>query len=629
MKVNIRNSILKISLLTLVALVLTAFVPMFSSPKNVSASATDVLVQSYYEENNNNNGGVYSFGGNGGTVSVDNASYSAQVIADTTSSSTLYIKTSDSYTLEGVYSEYASGMFGGTSFDFTEQDDHYTVDLSNAVLYTNNLYVKFTLKRVNIIIESNEYFSFTGSGKYIVGSPISINAQPNGASAIFSRWVSVVGDTETTFSTNKTDSFTASQDLRLKVVPKYLLNIVPNDNGQINVLKDGVLTTETYFEPKTDLIVEAVANNGYKFVDFKDAYAGNPSSFRIRVSGPVTIEGIFESKGANITISSTNIDHSSLEGSTNTENIEYYVGDTVRLNVTVGERYKFTGWLTNASGQIDLNSESLTYTVTAQDVERGNIYFTASIIKEYAYASLVVYGGGVVSTNGVSSTTGFTQNKLLNTSYKMEFLPNNMYELSELKYTNLETRETKYLLPLQDGKYEFDVTEDFEISATFTQILWSQHYTMPSGSGTKDDPYMITTPEEFAFIAYAVNNSIWQSDTKKVDYHKAYYMLTKNLDFTGKYWEKVSTRFIGTLDVNFRTIENVTLQDETKTTNYKDLFAGKVNIKREIGTVWTIAGISISAILTITIILILIYMSKSKTKIKKVVILPPDLNEKN
>ena len=87
-----------------------------------------------------------------------------------------------------------------------------------------------------------------------------------------------------------------------------------------------------------------------------------------------------------------------------------------------------------------------------------------------------------------------------------------------------------------------------------------------SGSGTAEDPYLITTAEELAFLAKMINTS--------TGYNNKYYKLTRNLDLGGYNWTPIGTyttetsssesgnrAFKGTFDGAGYTISNLTIND--------------------------------------------------------------------
>lgn len=566
----------------------------------------------------------------GGGLGLDGVNFTKEILIDDIQQ-IVYIKLETGYELGGIYSTYVNGVFGGKEFSASfATNGLYELDLSSAQLESENLYVKLNLKRIHISFEPNENFSLIGAGTYVYGSSVTVRATARTSTALFSKWTSVQSGSENVVSTSQTYIFTATSDVRLKVVPKYYVDIVQSDFGDINILHNGFETSERYFEPNVEIKIEAIAHKGYKFVNFEGEFADSGESFKVTITKSIVLQPIFESKSTKITISASDDKHSSLEGSTTTENINFFIGDEIILKVEPSLLFKFTDWTTNASGSFDVSKKEQKYIITADDVEKENITFVANIIKEYAYTSITIYGSGSAFINDINTTKGITENKLLGEEYSIILAPNNMYELTKLEYKNIETGNVVSLLDtLNENSLSIEIVEDFELEITFSQIVWTDYKVEPEGSGTKTDPYKISSPEQFAFICYAVKNNITPAELDKVEYKSAYYLLEKNIDFAGKYWETIGVEFSGTLDVNFKTIKNVTLTNGTVTSNFNDLFAGELHMTRDINTVWRISGILISFVLAIIITFLIIAMSRYKEKPKKVVIYPIDIDLKN
>lgn len=83
------------------------------------------------------------------------------------------------------------------------------------------------------------------------------------------------------------------------------------------------------------------------------------------------------------------------------------------------------------------------------------------------------------------------------------------------------------------------------------------------GSGTKDDPYQIATPEQLAKLAVDTNSGV----VGRVPESKDYFILTQNIDLAGKLWTPIGchmgknsmSSFCGHFDGNDKTIFNMTV----------------------------------------------------------------------
>lgn len=584
---------------------------------------TDRIIQiwAYTEQND----GSFAVDSAGGSVSVNSVDYNSYLQVNLSQHNIVFVSLSTGYNLDGVFEDSDFSV----EYSFTTTSGGYEIDIPNSLNTPSELFVKFSIKRINISIESTTEFSVSGAGKYKYGEQVTVTASVIAQKTIFSRWVSVVGDTETTKSKKETYSFPATSDVRLKVVPKYRVD-VSGANGGVMLYENGKTASTTFeFEPNTIIKVVALPNSGYEFVRYEGEFSSKQATFEFAVTKPVTIVPIFESKSVLVVFESNDSSHCSFEGSTTVSGVKFHIGDKVLIKVTPADLFKFVRLSTNASGYINASLSEQTYTIVADDVEKSKIYFKAEVEKEYAYTSIVIYGSGTAFINDITTSTGLTQNMLLDSSYQITLKSGDMYELSSIDYKNLSTGTTTSLLDkMVDGSFNIDITDDFELEITFVQILWIDYAVTPQGSGTSSDPYLISSPEEFAFIAYAVNNNITQTDTTKQEYSKAYYLITKNINFEGKFWQKVGVNFYGTLDINFKIIKNLTLTDGTATSNFSHLFEGNLNMKREINTVWRICGVLISLVLATIIVVLMLSMRRTKEPVTKVIILPQDLIKK-
>lgn len=608
--------------LTILIFAITAFLilPFLSSNIKVNATENLVNVKVYAEQFNYGKGGTFNLSSEEGGVSIDKVNYTAELNIDKSINNRIYISTASNYELDGIY---AHDDFSGEKITGTLDSGVYSVDVSN--IDSANLYVKLTIKRAKVILESNEDFVVSGAGTYLYGSQIMIDCTTSNDYAQFSKWVKTVGETETIFSNSKNYVFTVDGDIRLKPIAKYYFKPTCT-NGIVNVYKDDILTNETFFESGTNLKVEAVANRGYNFVDYTGEFAGRNETFNVTITTWHDFSAIFESKTVTVQISTNDAIHSNLSGTTLTQDVNFSVGDTITILLNIDEKYKLVNWSTSCKGYFNRLSINQTYTITPDDAEQGLITFEASIIQVYAQVNVTIFGGGNVQVNNTIINTSLDKIIEIGESYKLQFFPKYMYELTKVNYRNNQTT-TNLFDDIENNSLTIDIMEDCNIDIYYTRILWSSFAKEPTGSGTEKSPYVINTPEELAFIAYAVNNNIKPINRSKENYTTAVYRIEKNLDLSGKYWQKVGANFRGTLDVNFKILSGVTLENETTTSNFNDLFSGKFNLKRDINSLWTTVGILISVILAGAIIFLLIWMNKSKPKVKKVIIIPKNLDK--
>lgn len=101
--------------------------------------------------------------------------------------------------------------------------------------------------------------------------------------------------------------------------------------------------------------------------------------------------------------------------------------------------------------------------------------------------------------------------------------------------------------------------------AASTEAEEAENSVFPAGSGTEEDPYQVTTVDEFTAFARSVN------DGSCAGYAGKYVMLMNDLDLSGVDWAPIgnmddmethSTLFLGTFDGGEHTISNLTYESD-------------------------------------------------------------------
>ena len=169
-------------------------------------------------------------------------------------------------------------------------------------------------------------------------------------------------------------------------------------------------------------------------------------------------------------------------------------------------------------------------------------------------------------------------------------------------------------------------SKNIEIIIVCERLLWTNEEFRSKellGSGTSEDPYLVTSEADFAYVAYLINNG--ESDGK---YAEAHYRLTTDLDFAGKYWEPVGTEenpFKGVFDLGEYSIKNVVhYKDYTDPgTSFGGLFR-YVDPSAQIIQSHTTLIITLSVIfgvlflLILLLLLLLLLRKKKKEKLEKI-----------
>lgn len=604
-----------------------------------------ITIMAYYEERNDGYGGVSNPGITGGTLSKTQTGAKTQRIEleKTASAQSIYAFKKDGYELKKVY--YSTNFVDGEGFAPSSMSGIYKITINNPP--SNNIYVYFTLIRYDVNITylpENFSVSYQRDGRsFFYDDEVTISCVELNTQYIFDSWQEYVGGNLVFKSTQKTFKFNIRSARTFFLVPKVLIQLEqPEIGGSIYVENESgtKIRNEYYASFNEELKFVAEPSSGYEFLSwtsielFNRAYVAN-----ISVGGPIFTTAEFVSKRCEIAITSTDMVNGNISASTDTTSRLYNIGEIITLTVNIAPNYKFNGWETNASGSFNRSyTGEQNYTITASDVQKHDIYFRAVVKKIKAHASITVFGGGEIDINNNGKTTSLEQNATVGQTYKIDFYPFNMFKITDIIYYDVNTDTERHLLNtdiMENMQTIITVDDDFELRIYFGVLTWMDERIEPQGEGTSENPYLISCPEELAFIAYAVNNDIVPEDSGKVAYKFAYFKIMSNLDLKGNHWTQIgdmSHTFQGTLDANFKTIHNIILEDGSTNHNYISLFGGKtrnVKIIRELQTLWRVFFISVSFILLTLIIIIAINMNKRKEKIKKVIILDKELLNKN
>lgn len=592
----------------------------------------------YYEELNGGKGGVYTKGLDGGYAYTDNEDTQKLNYELTFNSGVFdkfYLKASTGYVLQDVYSSFDENenVFSGEVLEKTQEEQAYVASLGESSQST--YYVVFAKKRLTVSIENDTLCRVSGSGNYLYGAQADLKFNENSEDYQFVKWTKVLGDTEQDFSYSSNYSFTITENLIIKLKCKYFLNILENDFGSVSVKVNNVLTNEKYFEPNTELEISANANVGYNFVNWtNEDFLNKEQTFSFLFVKPEKIGVAFESKKVKITLSSDDIEHCSTENSTVVENIQFAIGDKITIDFVVDSLYALRTIQTNASGQIDNNALSQEYIITDIDAERGEIFFTAKIFKSLSEIKLTISGYGTIQIGDITYSS--SQTIYLSSYKKISAImsPQPMFEAEKIIYHHqLDNEEFNVV----DKKFSRVFAYDGDLIVMFRHKLWYDEKTLFEGQGTKQSPYLIKTPQDLAFMAYAINYDLTPDDSNCIKYNQARYKIVNNLDLEGRFWILIGAnndaKFSGVIDTNYKTIKNVyVVSDYSKYASFSKLFTeknGKVlKLEHDLGTMWQTIGILSSIFFGVALLVVVLLTVLSTSKVKKVVVLNDEVIDK-
>ncbi len=180
----------------------------------------------------------------------------------------------------------------------------------------------------------------------------------------------------------------------------------------------------------------------------------------------------------------------------------------------------------------------------------------------FSYENIIL---GLTDENGALLPEGaIKSNSPITQVY--EILPNSGFVIGEVLVNGLDVTAS---VINASGFYTFtDATGVNVIEATFTREYWIDYAdnTNITGTGTDIDPYMISTPEELAWITYE-NNTLGNKFTG------SYFELDTNIPLYGKYWTPIGNNtdnFEGNFDGAGHSISNMLIEDENA--SYQGLF---------------------------------------------------------
>ena len=232
----------------------------------------------------------------------------------------------------------------------------------------------------------------------------------------------------------------------------------------------------------------------------------------------------------------------------------------------------------------------------------GNFFVipsTISVLNEKVFYGCVklenlVFDEEVVTTIGVSAFSGCSNLTTINDNYRTFYVPDALTTIGRGAFRNVSNLDEIYIpqTVTSIGYLAFD-----GCSATIkcraeqhpegwhgdwqgegNTVIWfyigdtwdgTTSYSFAGGSGAEEDPYLISTAEQLAYVATAVNQGV---DTFK----GKYLVLTTNLHLMNKEWKPIGTEtyaFEGFFDGGGYTIYGLKVSDESL--DYGGLF-GKI-----------------------------------------------------
>ena len=331
----------------------------------------------YYENNNvtiraNANSGYRFTGWDDGNTSnpryitiTEDATYTAIFEVWPQYTITVLANNDDYGTVEGSGTYYENNnvnirAFANNGYRFIGWNDGSTtnprsVRVTGDTTYTAN-FEPLPQYTITALANNDDYGTVEGSGTYIYGTTISLEATAN-EGYIFYKWDDNIRSNPRSFMVTANAEYTAI------FVIAHTITVVSADETM------GTTTGSGVYAEGSRTTLKAIANHGYRFLQWDD---GNTNTIRgVIVSEDATYTAIFEAiPQYAITAVAENEDYGTVTGGGT-----YYEGDRATLSAYNKQGYRFVCWSdgnTSSSRNITVTSDSL-FTASFTEMERVTI----------------------------------------------------------------------------------------------------------------------------------------------------------------------------------------------------------------------------------------------------------------
>ena len=395
-----------------------------------------------------------------------------------------------------------------------------------------------------------------------------------------------------------------------------ILTLSSTEGGSAQGYQSGSLV-EGSFSPDIPLTLRATAEEGYNFLyflntatneryyaQFDNASGSYSYTFADLISTPLSIRAVFEGKPITI-----NIDFTDASGIHRILNV-YLDGRAVsysgQILANVGQSLVIViereyGYAITVNGGI--YSESIdnngyyryTFALTADglvedgesyvlDIDIGairenvNLIFDMQVEDEVSDNEILRAGTlSYVDANGktYNVSAGSTYQILYGQSVSLRAYVLANYQITDvlLDYDGEPVSLMSYLLDntliINESFLNRYQAYNLKITVVYSRLLWTDEEVLSGyiegtsrllGSGTSNNPYYIRSAQELAFVAYAVNNGLTNSDD--ILYSEAYYQIVADISLSGRFWEPIGvpgSPFNGTMDLGEYVISGLSL----------------------------------------------------------------------
>ena len=424
-----------------------------------------------------------------------------------------------------------------------------------------------------------------------------------------------------------------------------------SNNGLTMAQVEKETTIENYFSTVDNITFTAVPHYGYIFLGWfdeeenlvsteeelvLDPYEDDSSSpNKLR---PLALEARFEGETLNITISAPVSEIGSIvRVYRNEDTISTWpaftaqVGDRIEIHINIPNiRYQATWNNSHVNTEYSTGLRIYSYIVDKMDVlptDEETISLVAEFTSRnfkfklnYSLIDQVISNetslAGKIVYNGTELANNYSKNLIYGDSIIISLLVNNNYEINSITVNGEEL--SSYLsrnrheslnyarggtFTIQTSDFDYDFEQEVDISVEYRRIYWLDDVDTThslTGNGTENNPYIIASIKDLTFMAYMIN--VQGSE----EYASASYILTNDIDLTGKYWSPIGTEenpFNGTFNFKVFEISNISVDINYEgTTRFEGLFgrtsanAQIIKTENNIGLILGIAGGALAAI---------------------------------
>lgn len=461
-------------------------------------------------------------------------------------------------------------------------------------------------------------------------------------------------------------------DYVVEAVYHPLFSLTTNGaGGTTALLQDGQAVTGVSYDPSKTITLQATAAYGYNFLYWQDQTSGEIIegqydeasgsyfyTYPELLSSPLNLVAIFEGKETTVTFKSESLqDNNDLTVTLDGESVDISqpfsarVGQTIvaKVRKTLGYTFEFIGGEASYSEE-SINNQTYavyTYVIDFKDVviteeantltltlrgtpEEITLIFNYSVTDDEDNSEKPLVGTlSFIDANGVQSQITETNNSftiLFGQTVTLSIASTSYYRVIDITmfdgtlYPNLTYLYSNGKLTITPDIIMNNFNYQLKFDITFARVLWiDQEERILQGEGTNDNPYLINSEEEMAYVAYLVNEGI--ENEGGVKYSECVYELMSDLDFTGKYWVPIGTEenpFNGTMYLKEYSISNILhYRSYDPPTSYGGLFwilGEDARIEQQDYTLVIVLSVVGGVIFLILLALLIILLVRKKKK---------------